>query len=317
MTPIRLFVVVLALVLSACGQSRSVESTAPATAATVSGPSGESEVAREELEAIVTSVTDSERFVSAVFNDALPPNFRQTVLTQMIHVQALEGLLEEEGGEVTAEDRAEIQGLLTEELTGLLAQTGSDADTEELLAEIDPYTQLLVERNALLTAVGRSLTEGTEAQTQDVVCAGHILVEDEAVANDLLAQLQGGADFATLAQENSTDPGSGAQGGDLGCAPPDQYVPEFAEAVSAAPLDEVVGPVQTDFGYHLITVYERRTEEVPVDTVGAAGTALTQRLQELEVEVSNDLGRWDTETLSVVEAGAPAADGGNAESTEG
>lgn len=307
MTRIPLFLFALALLVVGCGQSRSVESVAPATAATISGPGGEQEVLRSDVEEIVDAVSGSEQFVTAVFgSDSVPPEFRQTVVTQLIQVRALEELVADEGAEVTDEDRAEIQGLLEEELAGILSQGGGEADTEAVLAQIDPYTDLLIERNALLGALGRSLSGGAEPETQEVACARHILVQDRALADDLVSQLQGGADFAELAGEHSADPGSGAQGGDLGCSPPDRYVPEFAEAVSTAPLNEVVGPVETQFGFHLIEVYERRTEEIPTDTLTAAGAALNERLQALDVTVSADLGQWDPQALAVVDPDAAA-----------
>lgn len=306
MTRIPLLLFALALVGVGCGQSRSVESVAPTTAATISGPGGEQEVLRRDVEQIVDAVSGSEQFVTAVFGGTVPPEFRQTVVTQLIQVRALEELVEDEGGEVTDEDRAEIQGLLEEELGGILSQGGGEADTEAVLTQIDPYTQLLIERNALLTALGRSLSGGAEPETQEVACARHILVQDRALADDLLSQLQGGADFAELAGEHSADPGSGAQGGDLGCSPPERYVPEFAEAVSTATIDEVVGPVETQFGFHLIEVYERRTEDVPTDTLNAAGAALNERLQGLDVTVSADLGQWDPQALAVVDPDAAA-----------
>jgi parvulin-like peptidyl-prolyl isomerase len=251
---------------------------------------------------VVTSVVESDQFRNAVFGGTLPDGFRQTVVTQFIQVEVMDQLLAEHGGQVTDEDRAEIEGLLTDELEGLLAQSQVEADTEQVLAEIGPYTDLLVERNAMLSALGRTLTEGEDPGTEEVACARHILVDDEALANDLLAQLQAGGDFAALAEEHSMDPGSGAQGGDLGCAPPDRYVPEFADAVATAPIDEVVGPVETQFGYHLIVVYERRTEDIPVDQLGPAGEALQQRLRAVDISVSNDLGRWDPDAMAVVPA---------------
>jgi peptidyl-prolyl cis-trans isomerase D len=89
--------------------------------------------------------------------------------------------------------------------------------------------------------------------------ARHILVEsgsDEAAAKakaeKLAAEAKGGADFATLAAQNSDDPGSKAQGGDLGWATRDSFVGPFAEALFAMVPGEVRGPVKTQFGYHVI-----------------------------------------------------------------
>ncbi|CAN5743608.1 peptidylprolyl isomerase [soil metagenome] len=90
------------------------------------------------------------------------------------------------------------------------------------------------------------------------VCARHILVDSEEKAQALLDQLEEGADFAELATSESTDPGSGANGGDLGCFEQASMVEPFGEAAFAAELDTPVGPVQTQFGYHVIEVYDRK-----------------------------------------------------------
>jgi len=93
--------------------------------------------------------------------------------------------------------------------------------------------------------------------------AAHILVASEDKAKELLAELEGGADFATLARANSTDTGSGANGGDLGWFGLGMMVKPFEEAVVAAEVGKVMGPVKTDFGYHLILVQETRLAEKP------------------------------------------------------
>ncbi|MGW8380125.1 peptidylprolyl isomerase [Streptomyces sp. ODS28] len=86
--------------------------------------------------------------------------------------------------------------------------------------------------------------------------ARHILVASEDKATELKAQIEAGADFAALARANSTCP-SGQQGGDLGSFGPGQMVKEFDTVVFSAPLREVQGPVQTQFGFHLLEVTSR------------------------------------------------------------
>ncbi len=86
--------------------------------------------------------------------------------------------------------------------------------------------------------------------------ARHILVATEATCADLKQQIADGADFGELAKEHSTCP-SGAQGGALGTFGPGQMVKEFDEVVFSAPIGEVQGPVQTQFGYHLLEVTHR------------------------------------------------------------
>lgn len=86
--------------------------------------------------------------------------------------------------------------------------------------------------------------------------ASHILVDTEARAQELKAEIEGGADFAQLAQKYSSCPSS-QQGGALGTFGRGQMVPEFDEVVFSAPVGVVQGPVQTQFGYHLVLVTER------------------------------------------------------------
>ena len=75
------------------------------------------------------------------------------------------------------------------------------------------------------------------------VCASHILVATEEEATNLKTQLDDGGDFAVLATEMSLDTGSGAQGGDLGCASPAGYVGPFADATMTATIGVVTDPV--------------------------------------------------------------------------
>lgn len=94
-------------------------------------------------------------------------------------------------------------------------------------------------------------------QQPEQVCAQHILLADEAKANEVYEQLQDGGDFAELAAANSTDPGSKDSGGDLGCLGRGQTVPEFEEAAFGAEVGETTEPVQSQFGYHIIRVNEK------------------------------------------------------------
>ena len=86
--------------------------------------------------------------------------------------------------------------------------------------------------------------------------ARHILVADEQAAEDLKTKIENGADFEAMAREHSTCP-SKAQGGDLGEFGPGQMVPEFDKVVFSEAVGEVHGPVQTQFGYHLIEITSR------------------------------------------------------------
>ena len=86
--------------------------------------------------------------------------------------------------------------------------------------------------------------------------ARHILVADQQAAEDLKTKIENGADFAAMAKEHSSCP-SKAQGGALGEFGPGQMVPEFDKVVFSAEVGKVQGPVQTQFGYHLIEITSR------------------------------------------------------------
>lgn len=137
-----------------------------------------------------------------------------------------------------------------------LAQTVDDASVQVRLG-VDNEARALKATVALEALEDDVSEEAIDAAMADVptelnFLASHILVETEELAKDLIAQLQGGADFVALAQEHSTGP-SGANGGDLGWFGPGAMVPPFDAAVQAmTPGDISAEPVQTQFGYHVI-----------------------------------------------------------------
>ncbi|MFD2657699.1 peptidylprolyl isomerase [Gracilibacillus thailandensis] len=92
---------------------------------------------------------------------------------------------------------------------------------------------------------------------QTNLVASHILVGDEETANEVIDKLNDGEDFAELAEEYSTDPGSKDNGGDLGEFGVGQMVPEFEDAAYNLEIDEISEPVQTSNGFHVIKVTDR------------------------------------------------------------
>jgi peptidyl-prolyl cis-trans isomerase C len=108
------------------------------------------------------------------------------------------------------------------------------------------------------------------------VHARHILVEDENAAKAIIAQLDGGSDFATLAKENSTGP-TAERGGDLGFFPKNAMVTPFANAAFALePGKYTALPVKTPFGWHVIKAEEQRP--VPVPTFEESVDGLSSQL---------------------------------------
>ena len=114
--------------------------------------------------------------------------------------------------------------------------------------------------------------------TPEQRCVRHILFnkDQKEKAEEVKSQLEEGGDFAKLARENSQDPQSAENGGDLGCLGKGETVPNFEEAVFSAEQGKIVGPVETEFGYHLIEVTEINAER-------------TQPLEEVEPQIREQL----------------------------
>ena len=98
--------------------------------------------------------------------------------------------------------------------------------------------------------------------------ASHILLEDEAKAKEIIAELDGGTDFADAAKKYSTGP-SGKNGGELGWFDSAAMVPEFSAATATLEVGTYSAvPVQTEFGYHVIKLNDKRAKDPqPFDSV--------------------------------------------------
>ena len=219
-----------------------------ALAAVLSGPAlAEGETA----ETVVASVNGTKITLGQMIamKESLPPEYQSLpddVLFKGIYDQLIQ------------------QEVLAQSITGLGPRAIATLDNEKRgyisgLA-IDAIVKEAVTDEALQKAYDDRFKD---AKPQTEYNAAHILVATEEEANALKEQLAGGADFAELAKAKSTDTGSGANGGDLGWFGLGMMVKPFEEAVVGAKVGEVTGPVQTDFGFHLILVKETRIAEKP------------------------------------------------------
>jgi parvulin-like peptidyl-prolyl isomerase len=126
----------------------------------------------------------------------------------------------------------------------------------------------------------------------DSVCVQHILVAERDEADAVLQRLDAGEAFDAVAADSSLDTASAAQGGNLGCQPErdfrTQFVPEFVEGSVDAEIGVPTGPVETEFGYHVVRV-------VPFDEL-LPNDLLVSRLIALgdwyEVETDPEIGVW-------------------------
>lgn len=140
-------------------------------------------------------------------------------------------------------------------------------DTIQTLGNIGPSEiDAFFQRRALREALRDSIA--SEVQNPVLYAnVRHILVETEEEALDILEALQNGESFSQLAQAKSLDNASAQQGGELSWSPVGLFVPEFAEAITNATIGELVGPVQTEFGYHIIQVRAREERDAEEDVL--------------------------------------------------
>ena len=101
------------------------------------------------------------------------------------------------------------------------------------------------------------------AKPQEEVHARHILVDSEALAKELRDKITKGEDFVALAKQHSKDPGSKDEGGDLGYFGRGQMVPVFEDTAFKLAKGEVSPPVQSQFGWHIVKVEDRRQRGAP------------------------------------------------------
>jgi peptidyl-prolyl cis-trans isomerase C len=191
------------------------------------------------------TVAAFEHYLAQKQSSSAQPVDPGSVLNEMINIELLSASAEEAGY-----DRRESVLLeLERQRKGLLANV---ALQERLNAvEISPDQIEAAYQERYVDA------DNTEYQ------ASHILVESKEEAQNLIAQLQKGADFAELARENSVGP-SASRGGDLGWFSASDVVPEFAQAVVALENGAYARePVQSKFGWHVIERVDSRTPEPP------------------------------------------------------
>lgn len=158
-------------------------------------------------------------------------------------------------------------------MAGAAEKAGMD-QTELFAQRLNYLKERALRRAYFADAIAGQVTEAAvraeydtfvaQFQPQEEVHARHILVETKEEADAIKAELDAGGDFAAIAQEKSIDPGSGANGGDLGFFSKGMMVPEFETAAFAlANPGDVSAPVQSQFGWHIIKLEEKRESSPP------------------------------------------------------
>jgi foldase protein PrsA len=272
----------------------------------------------EQLEANGNQVLGSNE---ATFNSA----FVATVLNRRVYFELIRQEFQRRKLKVTNDDQdfARQQVLL-------------DIGGEEVFKDFPKaYSDEILRTTAQVWRLQQSLASTSDANLRayyedhkdqfESVCAAHILVETKAQADAVVKQLGTAKDkkatFADLASKRSKDPGSGANGGDLGCASPAGYVGEFKDAVRTQKIGVIGQPVKTQFGYHVIRVDSREAAKPYAEVKEEVKSAITDQQQgafsqfileaatEADVEVNPRYGSFDKtgQSPTVVPPKGPAA----------
>ena len=298
------------LLLSGCGSGQ----VRPGAAALV----GDERITADALQSIVARGLSDPQAEQTLGQDRTA--FQRQALARLINREVLQEAARREGvsvddGDVALQlERFVEQAGGREELEAQAAQSGIAAeDLPQFLRDV-----------VLDQALGDALTEDVEVPREqleqlyqqsiaqyDRVRSRHILLGDEAEAREVLAQVEAEpARFADLAAELSTDPSSKDRGGDLGLVGRGLAPPAFDRLLFSAEPG-TYGVVQTEQGWHVVNVIERRTtslaEATPELRRGVLEEQRSAATQELLREVSADLGvtvnprfgRWDPETGAV------------------
>lgn len=161
------------------------------------------------------------------------------------------------------------------ELVAIQGREEGLADDPDVIAMMEAFEEEAIRHVYLARLIAEEVTDEALQEryqefvaatpTVDEVRARHILVETEEEAEAVIDELDGGADFATLAKERSIDLASGTEhGGDLGYFVHDEMVPDFADAAFALqPGQHSAEPVQTEYGWHILMVEDRRIQQPP------------------------------------------------------
>lgn len=196
-------------------------------------------ITEKELNAFLQTVPEQQR--AYISN----PQFREQALEQLIALH----LFAKDGEDMKLYETEEFQSVIANARKDILAQMAM----REAMKDVTVAEE---ELKAYYDANGDRFKKG------ETVNAKHILVDNEEKCNEILKSIQSGEIvFEVAAQQNSTCP-SGQKGGDLGVFGKGQMVKEFEEAAFAAEIGAVVGPVKTQFGYHLIKVEAKNEASV-------------------------------------------------------
>ena len=253
-------VVALAVLATACG------SVSP-YAAKVDNKSISEDDLTDELRSIAANgpylkLVESRQQVKGTGAGTFDAAFTALALTRQIYYQLIGTELANRKLTVGPDDLAAAREAVIEQIQGEDVFKDFPKDYQDELirrqAQLDLLTLSLNGQSGSAEEAAKTYYDANRDQFA-TACVSHILVADQAKADDIRARVGRGEDFAAIARAESTDTQSAQKGGELGCdiSQDTGFVPEFLLAVFSQPVGEVGAPVKTQFGFHIIKVTSR------------------------------------------------------------
>ena len=210
-------------------------------------------------------------------------------------VDALSQQVAKSGRQVTPEMQGELKKeVIAREIFMQEAQKMGLEATDDFKSQMELARQTLLIRELFMDFQKKNPVSDADIQAEyDRFAAAnsgkeyklrHILVATEEEARAIIAQIKKGKKFEDIAKKSSKDPGSGANGGDLDWANPNNYAKEFAEALKGLSKGKMTDtPVKTEFGYHVIRLDDTRDAQLP--KLQDVKPQVAQQLQQQKLKV--------------------------------
>lgn len=273
------------------------------------------QLSEKDIDADIKSLEDNKPLVKQFESSQTPflvkgklsPDFTAAWLNIQLQILSIKEAREAAKLKVTKTDKTK-----GEEQAKSLFAGQDDATTKKIWDGFSKnFRTRLVNAFAEQEAFNRGMPKPTEKQIKTYfakqACASkidvsHILVADETAAKQIKKELDAGGDFAAIAKEKSTDTGSGAQGGELGCFVEGSYVPEFEAGIKALKVGDTSGPIKSQYGFHIIRtkafvtpkladVKDQIIAALEKDSQSAAYKKIEDKMKKAKVKVSKKYGK--------------------------
>lgn len=276
-------------------------------------------IEREDFEATLRFLLSDPRFAQAVAGEqgtAQRKDLTRQLLTFLIQAEVMQEFADQNDLEVS--DRQVTRALQaqiafiggSEVFDAQLTDAGVTEEDARRLIRAQVLSQVVSEAVLAEQLTPERLLAEYEARAPEFtdVDVSHILVQTLEDAEEIRAEVTP-ENFADVAEERSLDLQSALQGGDLGTRRASEYVGPFAQAVVEIPVGEIGGPIQTEFGFHVIYVrdrtdvpFEEARDQLVEDLQSTAfGDWLLERIRTSEIRVNPRYGAFDRESGVVIE----------------